>query len=132
MSKVNLLLSLCACCVCMAATGFATADGPCAPGPNGKVTICHVPPGNPDNAHTISVSPNAANAHLGHGDFCGPCEAAMCSEDADCGEGQICVDGECVTPPGCQTDDDCDEGWPLGRDPRNPSVTVPGCLKRGF
>lgn len=110
MSKANVLLSLCACCLCMAVTGLAAADGPCEEGPNGKVTICHVPPGNPDNAHTISVSPHAVDAHLGHGDYCGPCETGMCEEDDDCGEGRICVDGECVTPSECQSDEDCAEG----------------------
>ena len=38
-----------------------------------KVTICHVPPGNPDNAHSISVSENAVQKHLNHGDFLGEC-----------------------------------------------------------
>jgi hypothetical protein len=38
-----------------------------------KVVICHIPPGNPENAHTISVSPNAVPAHLAHGDTLGPC-----------------------------------------------------------
>lgn len=38
-----------------------------------KVTICHIPPGNPGNAHTISVSRNALPAHLAHGDSEGPC-----------------------------------------------------------
>ncbi len=41
---------------------------------DGKVTLCHVPPGNPGNAHTISVSPNAMRAHLAHGDSTGACE----------------------------------------------------------
>ena len=41
---------------------------------DGRVTICHVPPGNPDNAHAITVSVNALRAHLAHGDYCGPCE----------------------------------------------------------
>jgi hypothetical protein len=40
----------------------------------GKVTICHVPPGNPDNAHTVTVSRNALDAHLAHGDYKGPCK----------------------------------------------------------
>jgi hypothetical protein len=35
---------------------------------NFKVEICHVPPGNPENAHLISVSIFALPAHLGHGD----------------------------------------------------------------
>jgi hypothetical protein len=40
-----------------------------------KVKICHKPPGNPDNAHTIVVgSQSAVNAHLAHGDSLGPCK----------------------------------------------------------
>ncbi|HEX2899796.1 MAG TPA: T9SS type A sorting domain-containing protein, partial [Bacteroidia bacterium] len=49
-------------------------------GSNGqpKVQICHVPPGNPGNANTLCVSPNAVPAHLGAGighggDYLGPC-----------------------------------------------------------
>jgi hypothetical protein len=38
-----------------------------------KVTVCHMPPGNPDNAHTISVGAPALEAHLGHGDTEGEC-----------------------------------------------------------
>jgi len=38
-----------------------------------KVTICHLPPGNPDNAHTLSVGADAVEAHLGHGDYLGEC-----------------------------------------------------------
>jgi hypothetical protein len=38
-----------------------------------KVDICHVPPGNPANAHTITVSENAVPAHLAHGDYLGAC-----------------------------------------------------------
>ena len=39
-----------------------------------KVTICHIPPGNPDNAHEITVSISAVPAHLAHGDDLGTCE----------------------------------------------------------
>lgn len=47
----------------------------CAPGPDGKVTICHFPPGNPSNRHTLSISPSALSAHcMNHGDTCGPCD----------------------------------------------------------
>ena len=42
-------------------------DGP-------KVTICHIPPGNPANAHSITISINALAAHLAHGDSEGACE----------------------------------------------------------
>lgn len=40
----------------------------------GKITICHVPPGNPANAHTIVVGEPAWKGHLKHpGDYLGPC-----------------------------------------------------------
>lgn len=38
-----------------------------------KVTICHIPPGNHDNAHTIRVGSPALEAHLAHGDKPGKC-----------------------------------------------------------
>lgn len=39
----------------------------------GKVTICHVPPGNARAQHTITVSESAWNAHEKHGDRRGAC-----------------------------------------------------------
>ena len=39
----------------------------------GKVDVCHIPPGNPANAHVINVSVNAVPAHLAHGDNLGDC-----------------------------------------------------------
>ena len=39
-----------------------------------KVTICHIPPGNPANAHTISIGFSAWKAHQKHGDYEGECE----------------------------------------------------------
>lgn len=41
---------------------------------NEKVAICHIPKGNPENAHTIWVSENAVKAHLAHGDYLGECK----------------------------------------------------------
>jgi hypothetical protein len=42
---------------------------------NGKVEICHVPPGRPENAQTIEVGPAALRAHLtNHNDTVGSCE----------------------------------------------------------
>ena len=38
-----------------------------------KVTLCHIPPGNPDNKKTITVGASAVEAHLAHGDTLGPC-----------------------------------------------------------
>ncbi|OQY44003.1 MAG: hypothetical protein DRR08_29145 [Candidatus Parabeggiatoa sp. nov. 2] len=40
---------------------------------NNKVTVCHNPPGNPSAAQTISVSKNALQTHLNHGDSLGEC-----------------------------------------------------------
>lgn len=61
--------------------GVATFDEQFFPDPtvscrgNGeeKVTLCHRPSGNPDNAHTIEVGVSAVPHHLGHGDTPGPC-----------------------------------------------------------
>jgi hypothetical protein len=42
---------------------------------SGKITICHVPPGNPANAHTLIVGAAAWSGHRHHkGDHLGPCE----------------------------------------------------------
>lgn len=39
-----------------------------------KVLVCHVPPGNPANAHTICVGKSAVDAHSrNHGDLAGAC-----------------------------------------------------------
>ena len=50
-----------------------------------KVAICHVPPGNPANAHTIVISKNALETHLDrHNDYIGMCG---CGEEEDPGDG---------------------------------------------
>ena len=58
-----------------------------------KVTVCHAPPGNPDNAQTISVAESAVSAHLAHGDTLGECPGT-----ASC----VCPPGisACVCPDG--------------------------------
>ncbi|RIL07944.1 MAG: hypothetical protein DCC71_01055 [Proteobacteria bacterium] len=43
------------------------------PSPEAKVTICHEPPGNAGNAHTITVGTAAWPAHQAHGDTEGAC-----------------------------------------------------------
>lgn len=40
---------------------------------NDKVTICHIPQGNPSNRKVMSVPRSALAAHLGHGDIEGAC-----------------------------------------------------------
>jgi len=45
-----------------------------------KITICHIPPGNPSKAHTITVgSENAVNKHLAHGDVMDSCNGQVFS-----------------------------------------------------
>ncbi len=39
----------------------------------GQVTLCHRPPGQPSDAHTIVVGAAAVKAHLAHGDSLGAC-----------------------------------------------------------
>jgi hypothetical protein len=48
-----------------------------------KVSICHIPPGNPSAANTLCVGAPAVSAHLAHGDYLGACGAtAPCLEVA--------------------------------------------------
>ena len=72
----------------------------------GQVTICHIPPGNPDNAHTIVVGAPALPAHMAHGDFEGECDGEEGAtdqdldndgEDDDAGEARVVL---CHIPPG--------------------------------
>lgn len=37
------------------------------------VTLCHVPPGNPGNRHTIDIAQSAVKAHMDHGCYLGRC-----------------------------------------------------------
>ena len=47
----------------------------CDPANKKKTTICHVPPGNPANAHTLCIGNAAVSAHLrNHPDYLGPCK----------------------------------------------------------
>lgn len=46
----------------------------CDPSDTKKTTVCHIPPGNPANAHTICIGNAAVQPHLDHhGDFLGTC-----------------------------------------------------------
>ncbi len=48
-----------------------------------KITICHIPPGNPDNAHSITIDVHAWPAHEAHGDVIGDCSAPDNKEDEE-------------------------------------------------
>lgn len=43
-------------------------------GGQAKVAVCHIPPGNPANAHVIVIGAPAVPAHLNHGDTLGACD----------------------------------------------------------
>jgi len=45
------------------------------------IQICHKPPGNRSNMHTLTISSNALNAHLDHGDTQGACDSDLKSDD---------------------------------------------------
>jgi cysteine-rich repeat protein len=72
--------------VCDVFAGCVSTGDPCAAGTTcnedtntcdggaGKVVICHIPRGNPDNAKTKRVDASSVPDHLAHGDFLGPCD----------------------------------------------------------
>lgn len=61
----------------------------------GLVTICHVPPGNNDYAHTITVGAPAVSAHMAHGDYLGPCDENAGELDEDVQVIRSVCDGPC-------------------------------------
>ena len=89
-----------------------------------KVLICHIPPGNPANAHTICVGKPAEAAHVAnHGDNLGACPATdggaaapsscagppdACIGNLECSSG-ICVNRVCKSGGGapCAQNGDC-------------------------
>jgi hypothetical protein len=65
-----------------------------------SVTLCHVPPGNPDAAHTVTVGAPAVPAHLAHGDAEGACEGEPTDEGEEEGEDAEVKVLVCHVPPG--------------------------------
>ena len=87
--------------ISMVIPGIAVAGG-------AKVEVCHVPPEDPDNFHTIKISSNALTPHLAHADLSGACNG-LCAA--------ICDDGDA-----CTIDDtaDCEQtGCPATPEPVN-------------
>src|SRR5262245_23597269 len=98
------------CCLCVV-TLFVASEASAKPGKShrggasggpadGKVCVCHAPPGNPSNAHTICVGAPAARAHLRHGDKMGECPV-VCGGDSgvSCPGDQFCKRDEGVCDP---------------------------------
>lgn len=65
-------------------TNVEVVDVRCGPR-NRKVIICHVPPGNPNNARTKCVKKNAVPAHLMQGSYLGYCYEFPCDGIPDGG-----------------------------------------------
>ena len=105
--------------------GITSFASPAAAG-SAKVEVCHFPPGNPDNFHTITISENAFSKHLAHGDLGGPCNAlcaTICDDEnactiddtadceevgcptssspVDCNDANECTADSCVPASGC-------------------------------
>lgn len=70
-STAKALYFLIACCF-----GLAGFYVPAAIAQGSKVEVCHIPPGNPENVHTITISESALAVHLEHGDHVGACDPA--------------------------------------------------------
>ena len=73
-----------------------------------KVLVCHIPMGNPSNAHNICVAASAVAVHQAqHGDTIGGCQRAAvvepvclplsgeCTANGDCCS-DACVANECI------------------------------------
>jgi len=76
-----------------------------------KVTVCHYPPGNPANSHTISVGEAAVSAHLGHGDEVGSCPSGCPVNPSLCDDGDACTVDSCDADGACHhTPVSCDDG----------------------
>jgi hypothetical protein len=97
-----------------------------------KVDVCHIPPGNPGNFHTITISEAALPAHLEHGDFEGSCDTPC---ETLCDDGNACTIDACV--PGTKTcinvaerePTDCTDGVSCTNDSCDP---VNGCVNTFF
>ncbi len=95
---------------------------------NNKIEICHFPPGNQDNFHTITISENAWTAHqVNHGDLLGSC---LDNCETICGDGDACTQDiqsdpdECICLPD-HPPVDCDDSLACTADSCDPAT---GCL----
>lgn len=117
MKKIPLLSLLVAVLVVYAAMAAMAA----------KIEICHFPPGNPGNWHTITINDTALPAHQAHNDLVGSClanceticdDGNKCTVDVvpnntqcqcqaqphpavDCSDGQTCTTDSCDPAQGC-------------------------------
>jgi len=118
--------------------GFCVADDD----KEDSVKLCHIPPGNPNSAHTIEVGALAVEDHISHGDYLGECveegKSLFCPQDCvqcpvydaiEC-SGDVIFSGEdkngCPLEPicleeekSCEADSDC----------KNPLCGISACIE---
>jgi hypothetical protein len=89
----------------------------CDPADTKKTTVCHIPPGNPSNEHTICVGNASVPAHLAHGDLLGSCcdqgdggDGSGSGSDTGSGSGQV---GEPTQPTQCDLNACCTGSQPV-------------------
>jgi hypothetical protein len=73
--------------VLVAALAGLWASGAAQAAAGDTVQVCHLPPDNPANYHTLSIGRSALAAHLGHGDLEGACDircSTLCSDGNSC------------------------------------------------
>ena len=86
---------------CFTLTSAVQAKGE----PASKVEICHVPPGDPDNAHTIVVTMKAAESHLKNhpGDTLGACQTDCRIYPTICEDSDLCTKDICLDDGSCES-----------------------------
>ena len=83
MKRLRRISAWCAFFLCLAVTRFAAADFlHLEVKAKQELAVCHIPPGNPDNARTVTVSIHALRVHLAHGDCCGPRQGELAAQTA--------------------------------------------------
>lgn len=79
----------------------------------GKQAICHFPPDNPANFHTIVISDNAVEQHVAnHGDTVGSCLAnceAICDDGDFCTQDVVSDPDRCICQSEPRPEVDCDD-----------------------
>jgi len=90
-----------------------------------RVTICHVPPGNEADGHTISVGEASVAAHIAHGDQLGACFTGCEANPSICDDGNACTWDYCADGGHCGHEAvSCDDGHACTVDSCDPAI---GC-----
>jgi len=114
MKKLHLLPLLMAVLVVCTATAAQAA----------KIEICHRPPGNPGNWHTITINDTAWSAHQAHGDLIGSCVSncgTLCDDGNKCTIDFVPSSTECLCQAAPRPAVDCSDGLACTTDSCDPT-----------